>query len=102
MGVKELADKYIGRRGGRPKPEPRAIMKPRPSGEKVTLTSDEYRRLLAASELDDMIARCDQCGAWMDKDEPAYFASDEDFVSCCKYATGKGACVSHRAIREKD
>jgi hypothetical protein len=105
VGVKEIADKYIGRRGGKPKPpssRPRRKLR-RTSGDVITITMDEYKRLLESTELDDMIVRCEKCGAWIDKDEPAYFGTDgEEVVGCCRYVTGTGACVAHRSPDPKD
>lgn len=95
MGAREIADKYIGRRGGKPTPERSAPKRSR--GPTVKLSADEYRMLLASAELDDMIARCDGCGAWINRDEPAYCSADDDVTGCWSYVTGKGPCVSHRA-----
>lgn len=51
----------------------------------VTLSDKDYKRLLLASEGDDMIIRCDHCGAWSDRDDPKSATSDD--VSGCWYYT---------------
>lgn len=99
MTHKEIADKYIGRRGEQPSADQmkRPGLGPHASDGSVRLSMDEYRRLLMATECDDMIVRCDGCGAWIDRDEPAYCPVD-DVSGCWEYATGSGPCVRHRAI----
>ena len=71
------------------------------SQDTITLTRAEYERLLMAAEADDMIVRCEFCGAWMDRAEAAC-APIEDFSGCWKMATGRESdahlCVSHRAL----
>ncbi len=96
MGAKEIADKYIGRRGGRPKPPCQPNKSNRRGVGEVTLSVDEYRRLLLAAETDDRIVRCFKCGAWLDRDEPAAATCGEE-VGCWKALTGAGPCVAHRA-----
>lgn len=95
MDAKRIADKYIGPRGGKPRPE-RAERPAPPKGEGVTISIDEYKRLLLATECDDMIVICEGCGAWIDRDEPAFCTADE-VAGCWKYLTGSGLCVSHRS-----
>lgn len=67
----------------------------------VTMPLDDYKRLLLASEGDDMIVKCETCGAWLDRDDPAT-AVTEDFTGCWKAATRDGdhdhLCKSYRAI----
>lgn len=67
--------------------------------ESITLSIDEYKRLLMASGADDTIVLCEVCGAWMGMEEPVYCTA-EDFTGCWKMATGAedGLCVSHRAV----
>jgi hypothetical protein len=66
-----------------------------------TLPLEDYRRLLLAAEADDMIVKCETCGAWLDLAEPAC-AAIADFTGCWKAATRDGAhdhlCKSYRAI----
>lgn len=63
----------------------------------VTIPAADYRRLLEASEGDDMIVRCETCGAWLTRDEAAPV---EDFTGCWKVAVEGGdesTCRSYRA-----
>ena len=63
------------------------------------ITASDYARLLEAAELDDMIIRCEGCGAWLDRDDPATCTA-ADVSGCWAYATGaeKDAeiCKRHR------
>jgi hypothetical protein len=57
--------------------------------EMVLLPRADYERLrTAAVEGDDMLGTCDQCGAWIDRDDPAW-AHVEDFDGCWYAATGR-------------
>lgn len=64
------------------------------------LTEAEYERLIKAAESDDMLAWCEVCGAWLDRNDPAC-ATTEDFEGCWKAATRDPQhdhlCRSHRA-----
>lgn len=66
----------------------------------ITIPVADYKRLLMAAESDDMIVRCETCGAWLDRDEEAY-ANVEDFTGCWKAATRDSKydhlCRSYRA-----
>ncbi|KQI68652.1 hypothetical protein AN189_10180 [Loktanella sp. 3ANDIMAR09] len=66
----------------------------------VTIPRADYLRLLIASEGDDMIHRCEVCGAWIDRDEPASAVLD-DFIGCWRMATRlpkhENLCVRYRA-----
>jgi hypothetical protein len=67
----------------------------------VSIPIADYRRLLEAAEADDMIAWCETCRAWLDKDDPATCMAD-DFTGCWKAATGRAdlshLCRSYRAL----
>jgi len=89
------------------RPEPTKPLKPVRKGrgpKTVTLPLADYKRLVEASECDDMIARCELCGAWIARDEPAYAAAD-DYVGCVYAVTGresdKPRCVGYRALLEE-
>lgn len=97
MDAKRLADKYIGPRGGKPKPE-RAHRPRIAAGDRVTISRAEYSRLVSSAMMDDAIVKCDGCGAWIDQNEAAFCAAD-DVTGCWKYLTGSGLCVSHRALK---
>lgn len=62
----------------------------------VTLSDADYLRLLEAAELDDMIAWCETCGAWIDRNDPR-LASVEGFDGCWFAATfrerDRGMCL---------
>lgn len=63
----------------------------------VTIPAADYRRLIEASEGDDMIVRCQTCGAWLTRDEAAPV---EDYIGCWKVAVEGGdesTCRSYRA-----
>jgi len=67
----------------------------------ITIPAAEYQRLVeAALAGDDMLIRCEKCGAWLDRDEPGT-ASVDDFSGCWWSATGrdsdKATCRSYRA-----
>ena len=47
----------------------------------VTLSHEDYLRLLDAAEGDDMLTRCETCDAWLDGDD-SRAASIEDFEGC--------------------
>ena len=47
----------------------------------VTLSDDDYQRLLLAAQSDDMIVFCEICGSWMDRDDPRAATTDE-FTGC--------------------
>lgn len=68
----------------------------------MEISEADYRRLLEAAEADDMIVWCEVCGAWLDRDDPAYCNAD-DFTGCWKAATRDSRynhlCRSYRAIR---
>lgn len=70
--------------------------------ETVTIPKADYERLVQAAEADDMIAFCETCGAWIDRNDPAYCTSD-DFTGCWKAATLDSKydylCRSYRATR---
>jgi hypothetical protein len=61
----------------------------------------DYKRLLEATESDDMIVRCEVCGAWLDRDDPAT-ATLDDFTGCWKAASHRAKdsdlCRSYRAL----
>ena len=70
----------------------------------VTIPLADYDQLIASSEADDMIVRCETCGAWLHRDEEAC-ASVQDFTGCWKAATHDSKydhlCKSYRAtVRE--
>lgn len=81
-------------------PAPPTPAKPKRAKKTVTLPASDYQRLLEAAECDDMITTCEVCGAWMDKDDPAYLHS-EDWNGCVYYATGlerdKDLCRRYRS-----
>ena len=52
----------------------------------VTLSDEDYLRLLEAAELDDMLLWCETCGAWIDRNDPRA-ASTEDYEGCWFGAT---------------
>jgi hypothetical protein len=100
VNARVKADKYISRDGGDPVvlpvPEPTKIN----AGEAtVTIALADYKRLLEAAQLDDAICWCDQCGAWLDCDDPAWHGGD-DFRGCLWACTGedrfKVLCRMHR------
>ena len=70
----------------------------------VTIPLADYKRLLEALEGDDMIVRCETCGAWLDRDEEACAITD-DFTGCWKAATHSAKydhlCKSYRATERK-
>ena len=53
----------------------------REQGVSVTLSDEDYQRLLLAAEADDMIVWCERCGAWLDRDDPRT-ATSEDIEGC--------------------
>ncbi len=65
----------------------------------ITIPVADYERLILASELDDMIVRCEVCGAWMDRDDPRT-ATLDDFTGSWRMATRLKkhdlACVRYR------
>jgi hypothetical protein len=67
----------------------------------IEIPVDDYKRLLEAAELDDMIVHCETCGAWLDRDDPATCTAD-DFTGCWKAATHRAKdgdlCRSYRAL----
>lgn len=70
-------------------------------GDEITIPLADYKRLLLASEADDMIVRCETCGAWLDRADPAT-ATTDDYTGCWKVATRDGRhdhlCKSYRAL----
>jgi hypothetical protein len=52
----------------------------------IAVPRGDYQRLLLAAEADGMIVRCEVCGAWLDRDDPACAVLD-DFTGCWKAAT---------------
>lgn len=62
----------------------------------ITIPLSDYKRLLEAAEGDDMIVKCETCGAWLDRDDP------DDFTGCWKMATRDEKhthlCKSYRAL----
>jgi len=66
----------------------------------VTIPRADYERLLLASAGDDMILRCEVCGAWMDREDPRT-ATLDDFTGCWRMATRdpkhENECVRYRA-----
>jgi hypothetical protein len=66
----------------------------------ITLPLDDYKRLLESAWCDDMMIKCEVCGAWLDRDDPAT-AKLEDFEGCWKMAARDGKhdhlCRSYRA-----
>jgi hypothetical protein len=75
----------------------------------VALSLADYERLLEAAGGDDMLIWCEQCGAWMDRNEP-WAASTEDFTGCWFAATCrdqdahlcvKGKRPGHEEIAER-
>lgn len=70
--------------------------------ETVTIPKADYLRLLQCAEFDDTIAICETCGAWIDRDDPAYCTA-EDFIGCWKAATCDSKydhlCRSYRAVK---
>ena len=106
MSVARLADKYIARDGSvlaTPSPEPHATAPAASDGVVgVTLSATDYQRLLLAAQSDDMIGWCDQCGAWMCRDDPTW-VDTEDWRGCMWSATGeeryRGDCRMSRIVR---
>ena len=107
IDYKRLADKYIARDGGPPKPAPQPPVGPkqrRPRGGKVTITEADYRRLLEAAECDDAIRWCFSCGAWLDHDDPAFTRGGDE--EGCVYAmtwdeSDKHLCRRDRALKKE-
>ncbi len=70
--------------------------------ETVTIPKADYERLLQCTEFDDMIVICETCGAWLDRDDPAY-STVEDFTGCWKAALCDSKydhlCRSYRALK---
>lgn len=68
----------------------------------VTIPLADYKRLLEAAQADDMIAWCETCGAWIDRNDEAC-ATTEDFTGCWKAATCDSKydhlCRSYRSTR---
>lgn len=62
----------------------------------VTLSDDDYLRLLTAAEADDMIVWCERCGAWLDRADPRTAVTD-DVTGCWFSVTlreeDSGTCV---------
>lgn len=67
----------------------------------ITIPLADYKRLLDAAADDDMLAWCEVCGAWIDRNDEAYATTDE-FTGCWKVATRRKRdehlCRSYRAI----
>lgn len=66
----------------------------------ITIPLADYKRLLEAAESDDMIVRCETCGAWLDLDDPATAFLD-DYTGCWKTAIEGGdpaTCRSYRVV----
>ena len=68
----------------------------------MEISLEDYKRLLAAAEADDMIVWCETCGAWLDRDDPATCTAD-DFTGCWKVATRRAEhdhlCRSYRCLQ---
>lgn len=101
MDAKIIADKYISRDGKPPKKSRPPRLKKPASGEKVTITREDYERLVMAAEADQDIGWCEKCGAWVDKSDPVWH--EGELRSCIWYASGyderyKGWCRSERAL----
>ena len=63
----------------------------------VTIPLEDYARLIALAECNDMMVKCETCGAWLDRDEEACVVTEE-FQGCWKAATRSGElCKSYRA-----
>lgn len=65
-------------------------------GMSVTLSDEDYLRLLSAAETDDMIVWCERCGAWLDRDDPrAATVGDVEgcWFSCTLLDEHKSTCV---------
>lgn len=64
----------------------------------ITLTREEYERLLEAAESDDAIVWCERCGAWMTRDEAAPV---EDVIGCWRWLLDRPnlPCFSHRGTK---
>lgn len=66
------------------------------------ITAADYARLLEAAECDEMIVRCEGCGAWLDRGEPET-CTVSDVTGCWAYATGRDkdqeACKRHRVCQ---
>lgn len=66
----------------------------------VTIPLSDYKRLVQALDCDEMIMRCEVCGAWLDLNDSAT-ASVDDFRGCWKAATHDPRydkdCKSYRA-----
>jgi len=84
-----------------------SVTEPKPphapaSGATVTIPIEDYQRLVEATEWDDMITRCDKCGAWLDQDDPTYTAGD-DWTGCLwsltYLDTDKPSCRSYRTTK---
>lgn len=87
--VLAIADKYISPEGGKPMPPstegvPKRV---RPVKRKtITLPIADYKRLLAAAELDDDIGWCERCKAWLDKNDEAW-VDNGDYQGCVSAGT---------------
>lgn len=70
----------------------------------IAIPRADYDRLLMAAESDDMIVRCETCGAWLDRDDPAC-APTEDYAGCWKVAGAREQdehlCRSYRALSDE-
>lgn len=64
----------------------------------ITIPLADYERLLISTETDDMIIHCENCGSWIDREDPAC-AHIEDFSGCWRAATcdESDRCRSDRA-----
>lgn len=98
--AKRIADKYIGPRGGKPRPvSSRPVRRKSVQGDTVTILREEYRELVAiAVELADKVV-CEKCGALLDvaEDEPCV----DEVTGCWWFVTGdnrfKDTCRSWKA-----
>lgn len=71
----------------------------------VTLSDEDYLRLLTAAEGDDMLVWCERCGAWLDRDDPR--ASTAGDVEGCWFSVtlreqDKGTCVREQRPGRQD
>lgn len=103
--ARRLADKYILPDGSAPEvPKPFVAEPARPDPTTITIPMSDYKRLVEAAQLDDVLDWCENCGAWLDMEVDAT-CSDDGVTVCMAAGTGrkrdKDTCKSYRSIKPR-
>lgn len=103
--AKRIADKYIGRRGGKPRKsaKPRDPKPARSAEAEITMPIEDYRVLRMMAEAAPEFTICESCGAWLDTTADGVHAGD--MHGCLLAVTGDdrfaSTCRRYRAEWDK-